>query len=161
MGYFYGWSMQRGNYCNGVTLDPRKTWRNIMYVKSGKRFWTVGENYKRWIGMDTILNDESIGNLTTRRNLAKEEYGTMNGPPIICKYMKKYPQVLRIHAVIPIMHSKIHFCGHAMTFCLHKLSEDRTPGFKTMCRRFDDCRDNLENGKLQTSAKGFFRLSQR
>ena len=107
-----------------------------------------------------ILDDESM-TISERREKSEKLYGRMNGPPIIIKYMEKYPQVLTIQGVIPIMHSKIHLCGHALTLTLHKLSQDKTPGFRTLCRRFDDCRDSLENGKLSTSANGLFKLAQR
>ena len=106
------------------------------------------------------LQDESLS-VPERKREAERKYGRMNGPPVVCKFMEQYPQVLKIHATIPIMHCKIHFCGHALTVALHKLSMDKTQGFKTLCRRFDDCRDSLENGKLSTSANGLFRLSKR
>ena len=93
--------------------------------------------------------------------MAEELYGRMNGPPIVCRYVEKYPQVLRIKVAIPIMHAKIHVCTYTLSPCLWWLSITRTPGFRTLCRRMDNCRDTLEHGKLCTNATGLFQLSKR
>ena len=50
MGFFFGWKMQASTFSSGITIERRETWTDGLYVKDNKRFWTVGDNYKRWLG---------------------------------------------------------------------------------------------------------------
>ena len=68
MGYFYGWQMQRGDYCNGITVDPRQSWRDIFYVPNNIRYWTVGSNLKRWMLYEKWKIFSCVNFLTKIRN---------------------------------------------------------------------------------------------
>ena len=107
------------------------------------------------------MNNPTKETKKSRKERAEAEFGDMNGPPIVCKYMKRFPQVLDIIAVVPTMHTKIHLCAYVVTPCLHKLKVDDAPGFKTMLRRLEVHRDSLEHGTLCTNATGLFVLAKR
>ena len=162
LAYFFGWQLQAGTYSSGVTVERRHSWRDGLYVsESSKRYWDVGTNYERWKKIQKILKNPSKESQKSRKARAEKEFGRMNGPPIVCRYMKRYPQVLKIHATIPTMHTKIHFCAYVMSPTLHHVKMTKTSGFKTLVRRFDEQRDSLEHGKLCTNARGLFTLSER
>ena len=109
----------------------------------------------------SIKSNPEFGTQKQREELAEEKYGKMNGPPIVCKFMKEHPEVLRIKVAIPIMHGKIDLCTYTLSPCLWWMSKTKTPGFRTLCRRMDNCRDSLEHGKLCTNATGLYELSKR
>ena len=91
-----------------------------------------------------IKNNPENGTQKQREELAEELYGKMNGPPIVCKYLKDHPEVLRIKVAIPIMHGKIHLCTYTLSPCLWWMSTTKTPGFRSLCRKMDNCRDSLD-----------------
>ena len=107
------------------------------------------------------MNNDSNETQKSRKERAEKKWGSMNGPPIICKYMHKYPQVLRIEGIIPVMHGKIHLCAYVISPCLHKLKMDNTPGWRRLLSSLESHRDSLEHGKLCTNASGLFDLSKR
>lgn len=162
LAYFFGWQLQAGTYSSGVTVEPRQSWRDGLYVDDkSKRYWDVSSNYERWEKIQKILKNTSNETQKSRNARAEKKFGRMNGPPIVCRYMKRYPQVLGITATIPTMHMKIHFCAYVISPTLHHMKTTKTSGFRTLVRRFDGQRDSLAHGKLCTNATGLFQLSER
>ena len=159
--YFWGWKAQKGEFSSGVTQEDREEWKTILYVKQKQRYWTVGENLGRSEGIEGIMNAPGPETATSRRIRASETYGTINGPPLAAKYMTEFPEVLLIRFIIAIFHAKIHFCTHVISKMLHWMAKYKSPGFKTLCNKLDNQRDNLEHGKLSTNATGLFTLSRR
>ena len=154
--------MQAGTYSSGITIEHRGSWRDGLYVsENSPRFWDVGSNYRRWNGIQKIINNPTKETKKSRTARAAAKYGKMSGPPVICRYMKKFPQVLKIRCCIPTMHTKIHFVAYAMSPTLHHMKVTRAAGFRTLVRRFDGYRDSLSNGTLCTNATGLFELSKR
>ena len=107
------------------------------------------------------MNNPTKETKKSRKERAEAEFGDMNGPPIVCKYMARFPQVLDSVGVVPTMHTKIHLCAYVVSPCLHKLKVDNAPGFNKMLRTLDGHRDALEHGTLCTNATGLFMLSKR